>query len=302
MSEDVTHSDESKQFEAGLKQLLRSAYHPPEPSEEFKAALLTKLKVKQAELVSARDQKRRSQRVTYLSTAMAVAASFAFILGINIFYQQQENPAPAPSLAPVVAINPVATNPQPVSWSGEITGQVDASWNNEGFAPVSNTIAFKSTPVKLRTSGEQAGVELAPGARMVMDKDSLVSFKDGRLQVDHGKINISLSEDATPLNLALPYHEINIQPGSRIDLKLEPAALYALGGRPAPDVTLLEGFASIRNHLSESTLLPGKTYRLYNYPALTPLLDENKTNRYPSRADSWIAPTFVNFQTTQTKP
>ncbi|MFW5856416.1 MAG: hypothetical protein ACOCX4_00940 [Planctomycetota bacterium] len=312
-------TDESRRFEAGLQRLLKQAYQPPEPSEAFRGALLERMKRKQAEVVTRHRRRTRIRRVVFASGVTAAAASvaiaFSGLLGAPTAVQEGTGaPSPAhaaaerPSHDDATTRNLVhvaqSSSPEtmptvarlPADYQARVLGRLLVREGEGPYHTVQNTLTVQDG-CELRAVHEQAGIELAPGARLVLEKGSAVELAADGVRVRHGLVSLRLAPDAEGVDLRLPEHTIQVAPGGWVGLQLARADRYADGGRPAPDVTLMEGAAAIRTDDGEVAMLPRRTYRLHAYPSLDRLEGEALDEQRLRRSREWVEPVLVNFQT-----
>lgn len=274
-------SNESHRFEVGLKRLLRTAYHPPEPRQEFRSSLLSTLRKRQAIVAEAYGRRRRIRRLSILSAAAALAASLLLVLGLTTEPQSGSN---APTVSPQAQQQLADASSDPLKASGAVQGVIEVSCNGGPFCRVEDRIGL-GTAMRIRAPEEQAGIEVSPGVRVVLDKGSEVALTNGRIQMEHGLVSVRVADNAGPTHVALPNHELVVQPGSWLGLEMAPAHLYSPGGRPAPDVTLMEGKALVSNESVTGELQTGRTYRLHNYSAVAALNGETLVT--PTDDNSW---------------
>jgi hypothetical protein len=285
--EPQTRSDESRRFEAGLRRLLQS-YSPPAPREAFREDLFDRLKARQAELAVGRRRRRTIRRLSYAAGATALAASVLLVFGVGIT-------VPEPQAAPS-APGEFRTATADAAPAGRVVGVVDANAADGQTRRIRRSLPL-DRPVRVRAQEEQAGLEIAPGVSLVMEKGSSVVIDGDTVRVDCGLISLRSRADAAAIAVALPHHDIELQPGSWLGLEVEDPAEYAAGGTPAPDVTLMEGNARLLARGQQRKLQPGRTYRLHNYPRLDYLPGETLDEKRLRNAGAWVKPTLVNFQT-----
>jgi len=310
-------TDESRRFEAGLQRLLKQAYQPPEPSEAFRGALLERMKRKQAEVVTRHRRRTRIRRVVFASGVTAAAASvalaFSGLLGAPSAVQEgTDAPSPAHAAAELASHDDATTRnlvhvaqsaPAETAsvataedYRGRVLGRLLVREGEGPYHTVQNAMAVHEG-CELRAVHEQAGIELAPGARLVLEKGSAVEVTADGVRVRHGLVSLRLAPDADGVDLRLPEHTIRVAPGGWVGLQLARADRYADGGRPAPDVTLMEGSAAIHTQDGEVAMLPRRTYRLHAYPSLDRLEGEALDEQRLRRSREWVEPVLVNFQT-----
>ncbi|GEM_PF-2872777 len=266
-----------------LRELLRKAYRPPEPRPQFQSELFERLQMRSRALRQARLRRRRIRRLVATSS-VALAASV--VLAAAVLVRTYEPVSSGPS-------EPAAS---PAVWQGRVRGALQVREPGSAWAPAAERIAVTG-PLVLRADGGQAGVEPAPGVRLVLDEGSEVEIRDRRIALAHGLISLRVGEHAQPVDLALPTHTVHVAPSSWIGVELESGARYAAGGRPAPAVTLLSGGAQVDDGAQYVALEPGRVYHLHPYPRLDRLPGEALDHDALAANTHWVQPTLVSFQT-----
>lgn len=279
--------EEVDRLDANLSTLLKESYPRPEPRADFRNDLLARLKEKQGVVVQRRRRRRRIRRVAFGSAGGLLAASLAIMLTLGGEPGSTASPQQQGELAASAAAQP--------GWQSRLRGAVEVAAHGETFRPGTEARVALHQPIRARTRDGQGLMEIAPGARLVMDRGSLVRVEDGRVEVEHGLVSLRVEGDAEPIRLRLPRHEISVEPGSWLGVDVKPAAGYAEAGRPAPDVTLLEGAALLADADESCRIEPGRTYRLHPYPSLKAIQGRALDLRRPRHNQSWVQPRLVNF-------
>ncbi|MHC4887005.1 MAG: hypothetical protein ACYTGH_18160 [Planctomycetota bacterium] len=289
-------SRDSGRFEDVLRVLLNSGYRPPEARPAFKQDLLTRMKAKQSEVVAARRRRLRIRTLVF-STVTAAAASVMLLLAI----QPTPDTAPASAQpAPHVAGVSAKAVPAPL-WNGTVAGTVEVK-EASGSWSASSDVLSTSASVTLRTTDQQAGIDLAQGVRLVLEKGAQLDLNSGQIAVNHGLLRVQLREGAKPLTLAFAGHRMMLEAGSDVQVAIQDPTRFAPGGQPAPDVMVIAGTASVLGSDPKGTpasLLAGRRYQLHNYQAFDRLGGERLDDRGMDDQNRWLQPQLVRFLTTK---
>jgi hypothetical protein len=294
------HNDhiEAEKFEKGLRNLLKRSYKPVESRREFKQSLFAELQQKQHELAAKRTKSRKIKHMIF--SISAAAASVAIVLGISI---SSNNIEPAENnvnnLSIAATAKPKATDTEAILKNkispvhNKIENTTIAATNNYSVKKIS----FDKKSGLISSPYQQTGLKIATGTRLIMGKGGQIKINGkNHITVNKGLLSFRLEKEASPLTVDIGKHQLVLKPGAWLGMDVKDNSLYAPEGSPAPDVTLMEGEAQIKNKNTNGTLLAGHTYRLHPYLAITRLDKSDIQGELHSKPTTWIKPTLVNYQ------
>ncbi len=230
---DIEDTD-TTDFKKGLKTLLKTSYHPVNPSEKFRAELFERLKNTQKQTINKRKNKRniRYAIFSFVSSAAAMALiAFGGLMDSTNISSNQITPKEQRT-----AVSQFGTNTN-----------------------------ISNTSIDLTKATSKGGLEIARGVSLTMDSGSKVKLTNGILDISSGNISLKLSDNASPYEIKIKSHKIKLQPGSQLAMNVNLLNSNDNRNELVPDITLFRGKGLISNKQGSTTLLPNHTYRLHLY-------------------------------------
>lgn len=113
------------------------------------------------------------------------------------------------------------------------------------------------------TDGE-VGIWVGDGSVVGLYPGGELGNRKGDVALCRGEAIVIVHKGAQPLALRVPDYRLQIEPGSRIFLRVVSGPEYAEGGAPAPCVTVLDGAITAKGPHGTGQLRAGSSYRLYS--------------------------------------